>query len=150
MTTHPKSRPTNDRPVRPRVAAAMAAGCLIVATFQAALALGAPFGAAALGGANPGQFPDALRLVAALQTVVWLFAALLVLTRGGLAPFPVLKAVSWVGTWALVGLLGLGTLMQFASSSPWERFGWGPFTLVMFLLGVVLARSGRAPARLAL
>ncbi|HEX8508844.1 MAG TPA: serine hydrolase domain-containing protein [Propionibacteriaceae bacterium] len=37
-------------------------------------------------------------------------------------------------------------LLNVASSSSWERFGWGPFTLVLFILGVVLARSG-LPAR---
>jgi hypothetical protein len=50
----------------------------------------------------------------------------------------------------LVRPLGLGALMNFASSSPWERFGWGPFTLVLVVFGVILARSaspagGRSP-----
>jgi hypothetical protein len=112
--------------------------------FQAALTLGAPFGAAALGGANAGQLSDALRLVTGFATVVWFIAALLVLVRGGAPLVPVPRAFSEVGTWVLVGLLGVGTLMNLASSSPWERFGWGPFTLVMFVLGVVLARSGPA------
>jgi hypothetical protein len=129
------------------VAVALAVGCLIVATFQAALTLGAPFGAAALGGANPGQLPDALRIVTALQTVVWLFAALLVLARAGFALLPLPEAVSRAGTWVLVGLLGLGTLMNFASPGPWERLGWGPFTLVMFILCIVLARSGLTTGR---
>jgi hypothetical protein len=35
-----------------------------------------------------------------------------------------------VETSVLVGLLGVGGLLNFASSSSWERFGWGPFTLV--------------------
>ena len=145
MFTRP--RPTHNRRVRPRVAVVLAVGSLIVATFQAALTLGAPFGAAALGGANPGQLPDALRMVTALQTVVWLFAALLVLARAGFALLPLPEAVSRAGTWVLVGLLGVGTVMNFASPSPWERLGWGPFTLVMFILGIVLARSGLATGR---
>jgi hypothetical protein len=78
---------------------------------------------------------------------VWLFAALLVLARGGRALVPLPKAVSRIGTWVLVGLLGLGAVMNFASSSPWERFGWAPFTLVLFTLGVVLARSGSPAGR---
>jgi hypothetical protein len=32
--------------------------------------------------------------------------------------------------------------MNFASSSPWQRFGWGPFTLALLTLAVVLAWSG--------
>lgn len=57
------------------------------------------------------------------------------------------EAVSRRGTWVLVALLGVGTLMQFASSSPWERFGWGPFTLVLFILAIVLARTELPAAR---
>jgi hypothetical protein len=127
----------------------LAGGLLIVTAFHAALTFGAPLGAAALGGATPGQLPDAVRLVTGLLAVMWLFAALLVLARGGYALVPLPEAVSRVGTWVLVGLLGLGALMNFASSSPWERFGWGPFTLVLFILGVVLARSGLPPGRAA-
>ena len=41
---------------RPLVAAVLAVCCLIVAAFQAALTLGAPLGAAALGGASSGSF----------------------------------------------------------------------------------------------
>jgi hypothetical protein len=90
----------------------------------------------------PGKLPDAIRLVTGFQTAVWLFAALLVLARGGRALIPLPETVSRIGTWVLVGLLGLGALMNFASSSPWERFGWGPFTLVLVVFGVILARSG--------
>ena len=138
-----KTRPhSNDQPIRPRLAVVLAVGLSIVTAFQAALTLGAPLGAAAMGGTTPGQLPDAVRLVTGLFTVVWLFAALLVLARGGYALVPLPEAVSRVGAWALVGLLGVGALMNFASSSPWERFGWGPFTLILLTMGVALARSG--------
>ena len=147
MFSHPMLGPANDRPGRPRVAAVLAGGCLLVMAFQAALTLGAPFGAAAQGGANSGQLPDPLRAVAGVQTAVWLLATALVLARGGRSFIPVPKAVASVGTWVLVGLLGVGTLLNTASSSPWERFGWAPFTLVMFVLALVLARSGSASAR---
>jgi hypothetical protein len=61
--------------------------------------------------------------------------------RAGHAPFTIPKALYRTGTKVLVGLLGAGTLTNFASSSPWERFGWRPFTLVLFSLSLVLARS---------
>ncbi len=144
-----KSRHTYDQPVRPRVAMVLAGGLLIVTAFQAALTFGAPLGAAAQGGTNAGQLPDDLRLVTGILTVVWLFAALLVLARGGHALVPLPEAVSRVGTWVLVGLLSLGALMNFASSSSWERYGWGPYTLVLLILGVVLARSGLPSGSLA-
>ena len=142
MTTETKPSPTNDRPVRPLIAYVLAAGLLIVVAFQAALTLGAPFGAAALGGTNPGRLPDAMRFVTGFATLVWFFAVLVVLARGGRALVPVPNTVAQVGTWMLVGLLGVGSLMNFASSSSWERLGWGPFTLVMFGLCLVLAKSG--------
>ena len=105
---------THDRPIRPRVAFALAIGSLIVTAFQAALTFGAPFGVAALGGTNPGQLPDAARLVAGFSAVVWVLATLLVLARGGCALVPLPEAVSRVGTWVLVAMLGLGTLMNLA------------------------------------
>lgn len=142
MLAKTKTRQTSDQPVAPRVAVVLAGGLLIVTAFQAALTFGAPLGAAAQGGTNPGQLPDALRVVTGLAAVMYLFAALLVLARGGHALVPLPQAVARVGTWVLVGLLGLGALMNFASSSPWERFGWGPFTLVLLILAVVLVRSG--------
>lgn len=145
--TTPKG--TQKRPSRPRVAVVLAVGLLIVAGFQAALTAGAPLGAAALGGTNPGQLPDGLRLVAGLAAAVWLFAALLVLARGGSAIVAMPEALSRQGTWVLVGLLGVGVLANLASSSPWERFGWAPFTIALLILGVMLARSDlpAAPAR---
>jgi hypothetical protein len=147
MINRTKRSRTSDRSVRPRLAVVVAVGSLIVAAFQAALTFGAPFGAAALGGTNPGQLPDAVRLVTGFSAVVWLLAAVIVLDRGGFALVALPEAVSRVGTWVLVGLLGLAALMNFASSSPWERFGWGPFSLVMFVLCIVLARSGLPSGR---
>ena len=109
--------PTNDRPARPRVAAILAVGLLIVTGFHAALTFGAP----------------------------------LVLASGGHALLALPDGVPRGATWVLIGLLGLRELMNFALSSPWERFGWGQFTLFSIILGVVLARSGvpagRAAAR---
>lgn len=44
----------------------------------------------------------------------------------------------------LVGLMFLGTLENFASSSGWERFGWGPVTLILAVLCLFVAlRAGR-------
>lgn len=126
---------------RTRAGVMLASGLLLVAVFQAALAMGAPFGAAALGGIISGQLPGPLRVLAAVLAVLWLITALIVAARAGHAPVAVPRAVYKTGTTVLVGLLGVGTLLNFASPSPWERFGWGPFTLGLFALGVVLART---------
>ena len=130
-----------DRPVGRRVAVVLTLGCLMVAAFQAALTLGAPLGAAALGGSNAGTLPDDLRIVTAVSTLAWFGAALIVLARGGFAISPIPRAIAKWGTWVLVCFLAVGTLLNLASSSPWERFGWAPFSLTMLTLCVILARS---------
>jgi hypothetical protein len=123
------------------VAAVTAAGCLVVAAFQIALTVGAPLGAAALGGTISGPLPGSLRFVTAVTALVWLLGSLVVLARGGFTISPLPRTVTTWGTWVLVGLLGVATLLNFASSSPWERFGWGPFSLTLLVLCITLARS---------
>lgn len=128
--------------LRPRVAIALAGGLLIVSAFQVALTFGAPFGAAAMGGTNPGRLPDGVRVVTGFSAAVWLFAALLVLAKGGRPLVALPDSVTRKGTWVLVVFLSVGAAMNFASSSRWERFGWGPFTVGLLALSVILARSG--------
>jgi hypothetical protein len=142
MTPTPAGASTpGGRPARPGIAALVAGGCGIVVAFQLALTLGAPLGAAALGGANSGQLPGELRVVTAVAAIVWLAFSLIVLARGNFAIAPLPRAVAWWGTWVLVYILGVGALLNFASSSAWERFGWGPFSLILCTLCLVLARS---------
>lgn len=142
----PRQSHTHDQPVRPRAAVMLSVGLPVRDGIP-----GRPHARCTTRRCCPRrndsrQIPNTVRLVTGFQTVLWLFAALLVLARGGYASIPLPKAVPVAGAWVLVALLGLGVLMNFASSSPWERFGWGPFTLVLFALGVALARSG-LPAR---
>ncbi|MBP2216913.1 hypothetical protein [Arthrobacter sp. CAN_C5] len=136
------------RPVRRKTAAATALGFLIVVAFQMSLMFGAPFGAAALGGANAGQLPVELRVVSGVSAAIWTFATMIVLARGGFVVSRLPRGLSRWGTWVLVGYLAIGVLMNLASSSPWERFGWAPFTLALFILTLVLALGGfaRVPA----
>jgi hypothetical protein len=136
----------NDRDRRSRctrrVAGVTASGFLIVAAFQVALALGAPFGRAALGGANAGRLPPELRLVTTVVAAFWVLAAVHALSRGGFTKsFPRLRNRRF--TWALVGVTALGALMNAASSSPWERYGWAPYTLFLMVVCLILALSGR-------
>ena len=65
-----------------RVAGVVAAGFLVVASF-AALALGAPFGRAAYGGANAAPSQWSSGWPAAIATGLWVLAALHALSRGG-------------------------------------------------------------------
>jgi hypothetical protein len=122
-----------------------AAGFLAIATFQAALALGAPLGRAAWGGTHV-QLPMGLRIASAFAVGVWVLAALIVLGRAGFQVSPLSPAFVRWGTWILVGVLPLGALMNFASPSNWERLVWGPVALILAMLCLVIARSGTAPS----
>jgi hypothetical protein len=122
-----------------RTAAVLAAaGFLVIAVFQVALALGAPLGHAAWGG-KQARLPTRLRIGSAVAVVIWILAALIVLGRADfeISLFP--DAVERWGTWILVGLLPVGALMNVASSSRWERFLWSPFALTLAILTLVVA-----------
>jgi hypothetical protein len=121
-------------------AIAAATGFLVIAIFQAALALGAPLGRAAWGGAVA-TLPSRLRRASAASAVIWLAAAVLILERAEIEIVPLPASVTSVGAWVLVVLSALGAVVNFASSSPWERFGWGPLALVLALLSLVVAAS---------
>ena len=125
----PSSALTNGAATRTRAArtaaSVAATGFLAIAAFQAALALGAPLGRAAWGGAHAGVLPRGLRLASACAAAGWLVAALLVLGRvryWTLLPFAVFRR----GVLVLSPLLAGGAVMNVASSSPWERFFWAP------------------------
>jgi hypothetical protein len=126
-----------------RVAAAGAASSLIaVAAFQLALALGAPLGHAAWGGAQA-QLPAGLRIASGFAAAVLVLAAFIVLGRAGYR-VPIPPNVARGGTWVLVAALTLSALGNFASSSNWERFLLGPVALVQALLCLVLWRAAAA------
>ena len=121
-------------------AVAAAVGFIAIAAFQLALALGAPFGRAAWGGAHE-YLPTGLRIASAFSVGFWVLAALIVLGRAGYQVAPLPPIFTRWGTWILVGVLPLGALMNFASPSNWERFLWGPVALILALLCLVVARS---------
>ena len=124
----------------PAAAYLAAAGFVGIAVFQLALALGAPLGRAAWGGAHR-VVPDRLRRASAVAGVVWLLAAVLILARAGVLQLPLPEIVVVVGAWALVVLSALGALVNLASSSPWERFGWAPYAAALGVLSLVVALS---------
>jgi hypothetical protein len=123
-----------------RAAAVAATGFVAVSAFQALLAAGVPLGRAAWGGATA-ELPTGLRAASGFATVFWLAAAAVVLRQGGHRMPRVPERVAKTGTWALVGLLTAGALMNLASSSPWERFGWAPTTAALAALCLTVARG---------
>lgn len=108
-----------------------------VSAFQIALAAGAPWGAAAYGGSNPGVVPTKLRRSSAVAAGV--YAALAGVAGTRLASATVRRRV-------LTGaapVLAAGTLLNLASPSLIERLLWTPTTAA---LAVTLWRAARHPA----
>jgi len=128
-----------------RLALVVASGFGVVVAFQVALVAGAPWGAAAYGGANHGPLPAELRAASIVVGFFWLLAGLTALSRGGLAS-PIPYSFSRRAMWGLTVVLAIGFVMNAASSSPWERFGWAPFILGLAVGCLRLSRSGRTDA----
>jgi hypothetical protein len=124
------------------VAAFVAVALLVViAVFQAALALGAPLGYAAWGGRHPGVLPTRLRVASAVAAlVIYPLIILAVLAAAGLIGADWLPIDPRVLMWGLAAFLALGALANFASRSPRERI-WGPVALAVALCGAVIAAS---------
>lgn len=122
-----------------RSAAALAAiGFVVVAGFQGALALGAPWGKAAWGGAHE-RLPIRLRIARAFAVVLWLVAAPVVLARAGFdwSPFP-FGVATW-GAWVLFGVLVVGTFMNLASRSRLGRLIQTPLAAGLAILCLLVA-----------
>ena len=135
----------SERPARARAATAAATGFVSMSAFEIALALGAPLGRAAWGGQST-ELQPGLRIASIGSAVLLLFAALIVLGRVGSRVSPLSATFCRRGAWALVSILTLGTLMNLASPSAWERFLQAPIVGVMAVLCFVVAR-GAPPAR---
>jgi hypothetical protein len=114
---------------------------LVLALFQLALALGAPWGAYAMGGAFPGIFPPAMRVAALVQVPVLGLVGLIVFARAGLV-LPSWARAARMLIWVVVGLLGVGVVLNLITPSPMERLIWAPVAIALFLtsLRVALAR----------
>jgi hypothetical protein len=122
-----------------RLAGAVAAvGFVLVGSFQAALALGAPWGKAAWGGTHR-RLPGGLRIASAVAVVLWLAAALVVLARAGYGWSPIPSGVASWGTWVLFGLLVVGTIMNLASRSRPERLIQTPIATGLAILCLLVA-----------
>lgn len=132
-----------------RSAAMVAAGVTgVTAVFQLALALGAPWGQAAYGGAVA-ELPRELRVSSAVAAIVWPLVGLVVLRRAGWrvwAPLP--AAALPVASWGIVGLAGLAVVLNAITRSPLERAVWLPVCLVLFTTTLIVARgAGRRHSR---
>ena len=117
------------------VFAAVTAGAI---AFQLALALGAPWGAYAMGGMNRGTLPPAMRVAAVVQALVLALLALAVLSRAGLVHVPVVRDLPWL-VWVAVAFSAVSLVLNGISRSPGERRIWVPVALVMLGSSLLVA-----------
>ena len=108
--------------------------CLANVFFQIALILGAPLGRYTQGGSHAGALPVSGRILAAVSIPVILFQALAILSAAG---FPGLNWPIWTG-WAAFGVQLVTTVLNWITPSKPERAVWGPITLVMSAMALVV------------
>lgn len=108
------------------------------AAFQVALALGAPWGAYAMGGAVNGPFPPVLRVAALFQAVILIILALIVLTRASVLVVPILRDLPWT-IWVVVVFSGVSLVLNGLSRSAGERRLWTPVALAMVASSLIVA-----------
>jgi hypothetical protein len=109
-----------------------------VIAFQIALAAGAPWGAYAMGGAFPGQFPPELRVAAIVQAVILGLLALVVLSRAGVALPKWSKTSRWL-IWVVVVFSALSLVLNTITPSAGERAIWMPVALIMLTCSIIVA-----------
>jgi hypothetical protein len=95
-----------------------------VVAFQIALALGAPWGEYAMGGAFSGQYPPELRVGAVLQAILLAGFAAVVLARADLIQVRWLQRARWL-IWIVVALFAIFLVLNLITPS-WgnELFGY--------------------------
>lgn len=123
------------------IAAAILAVVLLgaIVVFQLALAFGAPWGAAAWGGQNPGVLPMRLRIASAVvAAVVYPLIIALVLAAAGLIGDDWLPVDGTLIMWALAGLSGVGAVLNIASRSRQER-AWAAIALTIAMCCAIIA-----------
>ncbi len=113
-----------------------------VVAFQIALALGAPWGAYAMGGAVPGRFPPPMRVAALVQGALLAFLASVTLSRAGIAWPSLATTLPWL-IWIVVAVAAISVVLNLSSRSAGERRIWVPVGLVLLVSSVTVALTAR-------
>jgi hypothetical protein len=114
--------------------------------FQVALALGAPWGALAMGGAYPGVYPPAMRVAALVQLVVYGAMGAVVAARSGIGVARLARASRWA-IWLVVVINAIALVLNLITPSAGERMLWAPVAGVMFFASLRIANSARVGRR---
>ena len=119
------------------LAGSVAVGLLtVIAVFQMALALGAPYGKAAWGGAHDGVLPPRLRGASALVgLVVYPAIIAVVLSASGLIEADLVPGDGAMTMWVLTTIFLLGAIANLVSRSRLERWWAGVSLTLAFCCG---------------
>jgi hypothetical protein len=117
----------------------LVATTFIVCLFQIALALGAPWGAYAYGGARVGKLPVGFRINSVVAAVVMLAISGHYLAQLGVFTPLLDSAGNSVVNWVLVAFTGLSAIANNITRSKKERAVWAIPTILMFIAALVVA-----------
>lgn len=109
----------------------------LLATFQIALAAGAPLGKLAWGGEHT-TLPLNLRFGAISAVIRYVFIAFIALDRSGTIAVLPREFSFWV-MWLIVAHFGFGVILSLLSKSRYEKMTLAPYTFAMGLLSLLIA-----------
>lgn len=112
----------------------------IAILFQLALALGAPWGAYAMGGKFPGRLPARMRGMVVVQALILGVFAAVVVARSG-AALQDMHTFSRVAIWLVVGFFVLGSVANLVTPSKQERAVWAPVNIALLVSATLVALS---------
>jgi hypothetical protein len=131
-----------------RIAAWLAAaGFLLVAAFQVALVLGAPWAEYTQGGASSGALAASGRIIATVSCLLSILMASAILARAGEGPLrrlrpPVVAVLAWITT----VFAGITVVLNIITRSTAERALWAPVSIVLLLLVLAVMVTTRRRA----
>lgn len=111
-------------------------GCFVLAclaVFQVFLIAGAPIGRYAWGGGNT-VLPRNLRIASGISVLLYMFFAVVLLSRAGVVQILPAGAFIDIAAWVLIGYFCLGVLMNAISRSRPERLVMTPVALFLALV----------------
>lgn len=110
--------------------------CMGIIVFQICLIAGAPWGRLTQGGAHAGKLPKRNRIAAGLSAVLLLGLGVSIMSAAGYWPnWPI-----WTG-WAALATTILSAVLNLITPSKPERLLWGPITLTMLGLALMVMLS---------
>ena len=129
------------------VALIVAALFALLALFQMALALGAPWGAHAYGGRvvqEDGTLPAKWRAASGIAAVILVVFGWVMLARGGVVDSSVDETLLTVLAWMVVAYMAINTAMNLSSKDAIEQWLMGSITGAIVILGAIVAAAGPA------